>query len=188
MLLGVGACDDPASTPQPTSLDPGDRFAEVFPQEVSDLSALTLNHRAVELSWTEVGDGKGEPAQYQVRMLQDGASWEQGVVVREGACGYPVRGGGIGATAECIVAGLEPSQSYRFAVGAERPDLTGTVRGAPSLVVFSTTRDEPVIDVPAHAEIVSGTQQAAALFQERSVRYCRKDRPRPISVEGFIRG
>jgi uncharacterized protein YjdB len=165
VLLGIGACDDPGSTPQPTSLDPGDRFAEVFPEQVSDLSALTLNHRAVELSWTEVDDGKGAPAQYQVRILDDGAAWDQGVIVREGACGYPVRGGGVGATTQCIIAGLEAGRSYRFAVGSERPDLTGTVQGAPSLVAFSTTRDEPVIDVPAQAEVVSGTQQSGTVGQ-----------------------
>ena len=165
VLLGIGACDDPASTPQPTSLDPGDRFAEVFPEQVTDLSALTLNHRAVELSWTEVDDGKGAPAQYQIRILDDRGSWEQGVVVREGGCGYPVRGGGVGTDAQCIVAGLEPGRSYRFAIGSERPDLTGTVMGTPSLVAFSTTRDEPVIDVPAEAEIVSGAQQSGTVGQ-----------------------
>lgn len=164
-LLGIGACNDQASTPQPTSLDPGDRFAEVYPDQVVDLSALTLNHRAVELSWTEVDDGKGSPAQYQVRMLGDGGSWDQGVVVREGGCGYPVRGAAVGTSAQCIVAGLQPGQSYRFAIGAERPDLTGTVVGSPSLVAFSTTRTEPVIDVPANAEVVSGTLQSGTVGQ-----------------------
>ncbi len=161
----AAACSDSSTTPQPTSLDPGDRFQEVYPAPVTDLSARALSHRAVELSWTEVQDGMGAPAQYQIRMLEGAAGWEQGSVVREGACGYPVRGTAIGAPVTCVVTGLEAQHGYRFMVGPERPDLTGTVRGTPSTAAHTTTRDEPIVAVPAYAEIVSGLNHTGTVGQ-----------------------
>lgn len=164
-VLLAAACSDSSTTPQPTSLDPGDRFQEVYPAPVTDLSARALNHRAVELSWTEVQDGMGAPAQYQIRMLEGAAGWEQGSVVREGACGYPVRGTAVGASVSCVVTGLQAQHGYRFMVGAERPDLTGTVRGTPSSAAHTTTREEPIATVPAHAEIVSGLNHTGTVGQ-----------------------
>ncbi len=72
--LFVAACSDSRTTIQPTTLDPGDRFPEVFPSQVTDLAVHAVNHRAVELSWTEVDDGKGEPVQYQVRLVSGSGS------------------------------------------------------------------------------------------------------------------
>ncbi|MEK9499423.1 Ig-like domain-containing protein [Gemmatimonadota bacterium DH-20] len=167
VLLGLfsAACTDNGTPSQLTGVEPGDRFENVAPDQVSDLSALSLNHRAVELSWTQVQDGKGLPAQYQVRVVDGPGGWEQGTVVNLGSCEYPVRGAAIGTTLTCVVDGLQAERDYQFLVGAERSDLSGVVAGSPSRAMAAATREAPRVLIPTEAEVVSGLQYAGTVGQ-----------------------
>jgi uncharacterized protein YjdB len=163
--FGLAACGDAERETQPTSIDPGDRFGEVVPAKVLDLGARTLDHRAVELSWTEVTDGKGGPAQYQVRVVEGEGGWEQGSMVNTGACAYPVDGSTVGASSACIVSGLEAGRDYRFLIGAERRDATGTVRGEPSSAAAARTRDDPLEGIPSFVQVMAGEAQSGTVGQ-----------------------
>ncbi|NNK61920.1 MAG: hypothetical protein HKO98_01830, partial [Gemmatimonadetes bacterium] len=164
-LGGLSACSDSKTPAQPTSLEPGDRVPEVFPGKVSDLAAHSLTHRAIGLEWTEVSDGKNAAAQYQIRRVEGSGGWDQGTVIREGACGYPVRGAAPGNRMGCVVQGLEAGREYRFLVRAERAELTGLVPGVPSTTASAMTRAEPLVDVPATAEVVSGSSYSGTVGQ-----------------------
>lgn len=79
-------------------------------QPVRDLTVHAAGGFAVRLGWTQVADGTGAPARFQVRRAVPPLEWETAVVACEGA------GDQVGAEGSCTIAGLEPSTAYEFQV------------------------------------------------------------------------
>jgi len=108
---------------------------------VTDLSVTGVTDSSVTLAFTEVSDGTGQPASYDIRSAVAPLSWGSAASVGRGTCTTPVAGSAIGARRTCTVLGLAGGTSYQFQLVAFRGPLTGpgTVFGGLSNVASGTT-------------------------------------------------
>ena len=96
------------------------------PGTVSDLRVTAANDTSVTLAFTEVDDGTGLPASYDIRLLVGAISWGSAADVVRGSCATPVVGASIGSTHSCVVLGLAASTTYNFQLVAFRGTLNVT--------------------------------------------------------------
>jgi uncharacterized protein YjdB len=144
------------------------------PGTVSNLAVVGATEESVILSFTEVHDGTGQPAKYDVRVAPSPISWGSAASVAQGTCATPVVGTSIGATHTCTVLGLSPSTVYGFQLVSFRGTLNqDAVFGELSNVVNgSTTEAEPapvasVSVSPVSASIgVGATRQLTATVKD----------------------
>ncbi len=120
----LGACEanDP-SLSAPTH--PSFLTSTGAPAGVTDLAAAAMTDSSATLTFTEVDDGTGAAASYDVRSVA-GASITWGASapsVTRGTCATPVAGTTIGAKRSCTVVGLSPSATYSFQLVAYRGTL-----------------------------------------------------------------
>lgn len=126
-LRGSATVTVPSSAPQ-------------VPGSVTNLSVVSVADTAVTLSFTEVNDGSGKPASYDVRFAAGAMSWGSGSEVASGSCATPVTGIAVGAPRTCTVLGLTASTAYQFQLVAFRGTLgVNAVFGGLSNVVGATT-------------------------------------------------
>src|SRR5207247_11255569 len=110
------------------------------PTPVADLTVSAVTDTSVTLSFTEVDDGAGNPASYDVRYALTPISWGSAPSVARGNCAVPVSGSAIGARRSCTVVGLAPASSYQFQLIAFRGTLNvNAVFGALSTVASGAT-------------------------------------------------
>jgi hypothetical protein len=95
------------------------------PGRVIDLAVRKVSGSSVTLAFTEVDDGTGRPARYDIRYARApiGVGWGRATVVGEGDCATPVAGAAIGVTRTCEVKGLEAEATYDFQMVAFRGTL-----------------------------------------------------------------
>ncbi|PYO38354.1 MAG: hypothetical protein DMD29_13645 [Gemmatimonadetes bacterium] len=135
------------------------------PGTVSNLAVAGVTATSVTLSFTEVGDGTGQPAQYDIRSAAGTIAWTSAADVTLGTCATPVAGSAIGATRSCTVLGLQSGVAYQFQLVAFRGTLNvNAVFGGLSNVASGTTTAStaPVATVtvsPASANVVVGALQ-----------------------------
>src|SRR5437868_6224643 len=107
----LAACDSPDQALNgPTPTHPSFATATGLPAGVTDLAAAAMTDTSATLTFTEVDDGTGAPASYDVRGVP-GASITWGASapsVTRGTCATPVAGTTIGAKRTCTVLGLAP--------------------------------------------------------------------------------
>jgi len=108
--------------------------------ERSPTGSVGRDTGAVKLSFTEVDDGTGLPAQYDFRYAVAPLSWGSALSVSQGSCATPVSGTTIGAHQACTIFGLTSGTRYQFQVVAFRGtlnqaavfgDLSNVVEGQP---------------------------------------------------------
>ncbi len=146
------------------------------PGTVTDLAVTGVTDTSATLSFTEVTDGTGQPASYDVRYAAGTISWGSATEVSRGTCATPVAGTAIGAKRTCTVLGLASSTAYSFQLVAFRGTLgVNAVFGGLSNVASGTTAvgaPAPVASVtvsPTSASIgVGGTQQFTATLKDAS--------------------
>jgi uncharacterized protein YjdB len=148
------------------------------PGTVSDLTVSAATDTSVSLSFTEVSNGAGQPAQYDIRYAAGALSWPSATSVARGTCITPVAGGVVGSRRTCTVLGLAGSTAYQFQAVAFRGTLNvDAVFGALSGVASgSTTAGAPsaapvasVAVTPASAGLlVGGSQQLTAVLKDAS--------------------
>jgi len=110
------------------------------PGTVNDLAVAGVSDSSVTLSFTEVTDGTGLPASYEMRFATGTISWPAASDVTRGSCTTPVAGTAIGARRTCTVLGLTQSTAYQFQMSAFRGTLNvNAVFGAISNVASGTT-------------------------------------------------
>ena len=133
------------------------------PGAVTNLIAASVTTNSVTLSFTEVNDGTGQPASYDIRSAVAPLSWGSAASVAQGTCTVPVAGVAIAATRTCTVLGLAAGTSYQFQLVAFRGPLNGpgTVFGGLSNVASGTTglSSAPVASVtvsPAAGSVAVG--------------------------------
>src|SRR5690242_4803242 len=139
----------------------------VKPSTVTNLAVASVTDTSATLSFTEVNDGTGRPASYEVRVAAGSMSWGSAPDVTTGTCKVPVAGTAIGAKRTCTVLGLAASKAYKFQVAAFRGTLNvNAVFGALSNVASGTTLAKaaaaPVATVtlaPATASLAAGATQ-----------------------------
>jgi uncharacterized protein YjdB len=119
-----------SSAPQPTTA----------PGTVTDLTAAAADSAGVTLAFTQVNDGTGQPAKYDVRYSVPPIDWGSASSTTNGTCTTPVAGFAIGATLTCRVGGLRPTTKYNFQVIAFRGTLNqNAVFGGLSNIAEGTT-------------------------------------------------
>jgi uncharacterized protein YjdB len=112
------------------------------PGRVTDLTATEVTTSTATLSFTQVDDGTGAPAQYLLRYRQAPyAHWGTANPVEAGSCAGSVAGTAVGQPLTCTVGGLEPGTSYGFQVIAFRGTFPGeAVFGELSDVTTASTQ------------------------------------------------
>src|SRR5258706_1995227 len=116
--------------------------------KVTNLAVVAAADSSVTLSFTEVGNGAGQPASYDVRFAAGTISWSSATTVTRGSCATPVAGTAIGANRTCTILGLKPATSYQFQLVAFRGTLNvNAVFGARSNIasgsIVSTALTSP---------------------------------------------
>lgn len=132
------------------------------PSAVSDLVVAATTDSSVTLSFTEVNDGTGAPASYEVRLAAGTISWGSAAPVVSGSCSTPLAGTSIGTRRTCTVGGLTASTSYQFQVVPFRGTLNqNAVFGALSNVATGLT----VAQMLVGAVTVSPTSESGTVGQ-----------------------
>ena len=110
------------------------------PGTVTDLSVVSTTTNSATIRFTEVDDGTGQPAKYNVRFAVTPISWGSATDVTQGTCATPVLGTAIGAVRTCTVQGLASATAYDFQLVAFRGTLNqDAVFGGLSNVAQGTT-------------------------------------------------
>lgn len=152
---------------QVSSAPPSGNGGVTNPKGVTDLAVTGASENSLTLRFTEVDDGTGSPAHYEVRYLSSGTfDWNKGLEVREGSCTAPITGSSIGATKTCTVLGLPAATAYQVRLVSFRgSQATGTaVFGPLSNVAVGATQDPAVVvDVtPSAFSVDVGAQRQVA--------------------------
>ena len=114
------------------------------PESVSDLSVTATTDASVTLSFTQVDDGLGQPANYDVRYAAAPMSWGSAASTANGTCSTPIAGTAVGGNLSCTVLGLSPATSYDFQLIAFRGTLNAdAVFGGRSNLVAAATASVP---------------------------------------------
>jgi len=118
----------------------GDSSSTAAPGTVTDLTVTNSADTVVTLAFTEVTDGTGSPASYDVRYAAAPLAWGTASDVQRGTCQVPMTGTTVGANRSCTVRGLAPRTAYQFQMVSFRGTLNGNaVFGGLSNVVSATT-------------------------------------------------
>lgn len=112
---------------------PSDALVRATP--VKDLTVPEVGDSTITLTWTQVDDGRGGVADYEVRYARPALEW----ATAELACA--VAGKEIGAPATCTVEGLEPGVTYDFMLMSYRPRGSAQIGAVYSPVTTATTTD-----------------------------------------------
>jgi uncharacterized protein YjdB len=139
------------------------------PGTVTDLQASVTGSSSVTLSFTQVNDGTGQPAKYDVRYAVSPISWGSATTTTNGTCTTPVTGTATGSKISCTVLGLAPATNYDFQLIAFRGTLNlDAVFGSLSNIVSATTTASATSPVPVASVTVSpasATLQIGATVQ-----------------------
>jgi len=145
----LGACEstDPALS-GPGFTHPSFATATGLPAGVTDLAVAATTDTSATLSFTEVDDGTGAPASYDIRFLPTPLVWGGAVPsVKRGTCATPVAGTAIGARRSCTVLGLTTGTAYDFELVSYRGTLMVNAVFGPLSNVASGTARTPVVPV-----------------------------------------
>src|SRR5437868_4866144 len=145
----LAACDSPdQALSGPTPTRPSFATATGLPAGVTDLAAAAMTDTSATLTFTEVDDGTGAPASYDIRVAPTPMLWGVTVPsVKRGTCATPVGGTAIGAKRTCTVLGLTAATSYDFALVSYRGTLMVNAVFGPLSNFASGTARTPVVPV-----------------------------------------
>src|SRR2546422_920038 len=103
------------------------------PDGVTDLAVAAASDTSITLSFTEVDDGIGAPASYDVRyVVGPSISWGSSTPsVKDGSCATPVAGAAVGAEGTRTGRGLPARPAHRFPPVAFPGALNGEARFRP---------------------------------------------------------
>jgi len=145
------------------------------PGTVTNLTIASVAANSVTLSFTEVTNGAGQPASYDIRWSAGTLSWPSANDVTQGTCTVPVAGTAIGAARSCTVLGLASGTTYQFQLVAFRGTLNvDAVFGGFSNIASGTTTAStaPVATVtlsPASSNLLVGQAlQLTAILKDAS--------------------
>jgi len=145
------------------------------PGTVEDLTVAATTDSSVTLGFTEVSDGMGRPASYDVRYAAGSTlTWGTSAMsVSQGTCTTPLAGQSSGAKRTCTVLGLASGTTYSFELVAFRGTLnSAAVFGELSNVATGVTAGStaPVASVsiayPHNWVLVGGTLQLVAILKD----------------------
>jgi uncharacterized protein YjdB len=148
--LGAGSVTITASSAGKTGTSSVTVTAPVTanPGTVTDLSVSATTDNSATLSFTQVNNGLGQPATYDIRYTLSpiGYGWGQATSVANGTCTSPLSGTDITGTLSCTVLGLQPGTTYDFQIVAYRANAGVNYFGnLSSPATASTTGSKPVV-------------------------------------------
>jgi hypothetical protein len=119
------------------------------PLTVTDLAVVATTETSITLRFTEVSDGTGVPASYQLRYAPGIIDWGTASVM-------PLAGTTIGTVRDIVIVGRLPGTSYQFQIVAYRgtPNVNA-VFGALSGVVTGRTK-APIPPPPPPPPVTTG--------------------------------
>ncbi len=134
------------------------------PGRVTDLSVSGATETSLTLSFTEVDDGIGAPADYVVRWQEAPLDWGLATHVTSGTCSTPMRGDRVGAIRSCTVTGLAADTKYQFQLVAFRGIFaSGMVHGALSNEASGNTVTSTAVEPDSMVRPDSSTQPTAPM-------------------------
>lgn len=105
------------------------------PATVNDLHVTSVTTSSVTLTWTQVDDGTGQPANYAIRYGSPTLSWGSAYATE-----VDVNGTAIGNSLTYTYSGVTPATDYQFALVSYRGTLNAdAVFGSMSNVTSATT-------------------------------------------------
>lgn len=165
-LLPLASCS--VDSPVDPSADAAPSVAPGAAAAVQDLEVAEASGTSITLRWTQVEDGTGAPASYQVRHASSPLDWEQADIACEDA------GDAIGVEASCTVEGLEPNSAYELQVMTFRENGGAWEGTALSEVVSAETGDADADDlemmIAASAPSVSLSRKSGVWISRSEVR------------------
>ncbi len=115
-------------------------FVVTVDNQITNLRVTSIGATDVSLAFTEVSNGAGAPATYDVRVKTPTMDWGTAASVTSGTCSTPVAGTTIGATKTCTVTGLTTTTAYEFQMIPYRGTINvDAVYGPLSNVTGATT-------------------------------------------------
>jgi hypothetical protein len=98
--------------------------APAAPGRVTDLTGVGSTTSEISVRFTEVSDGTGQPAKYQLRFgPAPSTNWGAMTPVASGTCAGVVAGTSVGQSLTCTVAGLTAGTSYDIQLVAYRGSM-----------------------------------------------------------------
>ena len=161
----VGACDSTdRALGGPTLTRPSFATATGLPAGVTDLATVAMTDSSATLTFTEVDDGLGAAANYDIRVAPTPLVWGgTAPSVKRGTCATPVAGTAIGAKRTCTVLGLTTGTAYDFELVSYRGTLmVNAVFGALSNVASGTARTPVTPVTPTAPGTVTDLKVAGA--------------------------
>jgi hypothetical protein len=138
---------DPVTSRRPYLTVVTQTAASAAPGTVTDLAVEMRSDNSVTLGFTEVDDGTGHAATYEVRYARNpiGSGWGSATEVTQGTCSTPVAGTTIGVHRSCSVGGLSPGTTYDFQMVAYRGTLNqdATFGGLSNVATGTTAVGSP---------------------------------------------
>jgi hypothetical protein len=160
---------DPVTSRRPYLTVVTEPAAPGAPGTVADLAVEARSDHSVTLGFTEVDDGTGHAATYDVRFATPPIDWGSAAVVAQGTCTPPVAGTTIGAHKSCTVEGLSPGTTYDFQLVAYRgtPGQDAVFGGMSNVATATTaTTAGPPGTVTDLAVVQVGSSSATLMFTE----------------------
>lgn len=116
---------------------------------VNDLAAAAVGSTTINLTFTQVGDGTGQPAKYEIRIASGAAAnWPLMTAVSQGTCASPLSGTATSGQKTCTVTGLRAGTLYQFQLVPFRGTLNvDAVFGNLSNAASATTAQTVSTDV-----------------------------------------
>jgi uncharacterized protein YjdB len=115
-------------------------FVDTPPGTVSDLAVSSIANTSITLSFTQVDDGTGQPANYDVRYSTAPMVWGSASSTASGSCATPVAGTAVGTPLTCTILGLSQSTTYNIQLIAFRGSLqVDAVFGGVSNIASAST-------------------------------------------------
>ena len=142
------------------------------PAAVGDLHVVASNDTSATLSFTQIGDGTGGAASYDLRFAVAPIGWASAASVARGTCASPLAGTASGAVTTCTVLGLTPGTTYDFQLIAFRGTLNvNAVFGPLSNIATGSTTLAPVASVTvspgsASTNVGAGGVQFTAVLKD----------------------
>jgi hypothetical protein len=131
------------------------------PGTVSDLSVAATSSTSLSITFTQVDDGSGLPAKYDVRVNTPTIDWGSASSVVSGTASTPLVGTGIGTQITRTITGLSVDTPYQVQMVAYRGTLnvSGVVFGGLSNVSGATTLSTGTPPTVSTTSLLTGSQK-----------------------------
>jgi uncharacterized protein YjdB len=145
------------------------------PGTVTDLAVDATTDSSATLAFTEVSDGLGRPASYDVRYVVGSTlTWGANATsVSQGTCTTPLAGHASGAKRTCTVLGLASGTTYSFELVAFRGTLNtsavfGELSNVATAVTAASTAPVAAVSITSHNPwvLIGGTLQLSAILND----------------------